>query len=392
MVEQVQKAHKRLKGFVDYTALKLSRAFSKECDNTVLLKKENEQITNSFKIRGGANATFIIDEEQPQVDSVVTASAGNHAQGVAAAATEKNMKSLIVMPECAPYSKISSTRNLGGEVVLHGATYDDAYEHARKIAEERGGEFIHAFDNLDVIAGQGTIGLEILESAPDVDAIYVPTGGGGLLAGIASYVKQVNPKVKVYGVQAKGANALEQSFKSKEYITTESVSTRADGIAVKKPGQITLGLINKYVDDVYSVSESEIASTLYKVHEMEGTKVEPAGAVALAHVLGDKMVGSNKRVVCILSGRNIDNTQFNQILEEGKIASGKALKLRLQMPNRPSAVLPLIQFLGDSGVNIDEFLFPKNSPHVTLECSTKNHEHCAKLSQTFKDMGYEVCT
>ena len=297
-------AQARLKNTVHHTALERSLTFSRMVGGDLYLKCENLQKTGSFKVRGAYNKIAKIADRG--VKTVVASSAGNHAQGVAYAANEKGMRSIIVMPASTPIAKVSATENYGAQVVLHGDVYDDAYAHALELVKEHDALFIHPFDDEDVIAGQGTVALELTSDMPDLDAILVPAGGGGLLAGIAYAVKHINPKIKVIGVQAERADAIVQSFKTGKPVESDKIFTIADGIAVKKPGEKTLQLIQKYVDDMMTVSDDEIAATIIQLMERAKQIVEPAGATSLALALSGRLNLIDNKAACVLSGGNID--------------------------------------------------------------------------------------
>jgi threonine dehydratase len=289
----------------------------------IYLKCENLQKTGSFKVRGAYNKIARMTESGP-LPHLVAASAGNHAQGVAYAAEVVGAKATIVMPRSAPLAKVSATEGYGPEIVLHGSGYDEAYEKARAICDEQGATFVHAYEDEDVIAGQGTIGLEILSSMPTADAIIVPAGGGGLLAGIAACVKQVNPRIKVFGVQADGADAIVRSFREKRHVATETAATIADGIAVRNPGEITTGIIREYADDMVTVSDAELAEAILLLLERTKLVVEPSGAAAVAAVINRKLPElAGKRVVCVLSGGNIDVSIIHEVVEQGLISRGR---------------------------------------------------------------------
>ncbi len=282
-LEQIEKAAKRLEPTIHRTHIERSKTFSDLAGADVYLKYENQQKTGSFKIRGASNKIAAL-VERGEVKSVVASSAGNHAQGVAYAAQANKIPATIVMPKAAPIAKVQATEGYGAKVVLFGSCYDDAYNKALEIQKEEGATFLHPYNDEEVIAGQGTIGFEILQDLPTVDVVIVPAGGGGLLAGVAACIKQVNPRVKVIGVQAEGADAIARSFREKKLVSTDSVSTIADGIAVKTPGDITLELINKYADDVVTVSDADISAALLLLMERSKQLVEPGGATPLAAV------------------------------------------------------------------------------------------------------------
>ena len=303
-LSQIMQAAQRLRGVLHHTELDLSATFSRMTGGNIYLKCENRQKTGSFKIRGATNKIASL-MEKGELTSVVASSAGNHAQGVASAAKSFGIPATIVMPAAAPIAKVQATEGYGAKVVLHGACYDDAYAKACEICKTEGATFLHPYNDLEVIAGQGTLGVEILGDLPTVDMIIVPAGGGGLLSGTIAAVKQINPRVKVYGVQAEGANAIEQSYKEHCLVCTESAATIADGIAVKGPGNICVDIINQYCDGVVSVSDTEISSAILLLMERCKQIVEPAGATPVAAVLSGKIDVKGKNVVCVLSAATL---------------------------------------------------------------------------------------
>ncbi|MDI3327160.1 MAG: threonine ammonia-lyase [Alicyclobacillaceae bacterium] len=304
-LEDVQEAARRLETVIHHFPLQRSQTFSRLCNNQVYLKLENLQKTGAFKIRGAYNKIASLTPEA-RSKGIFSASAGNHAQGVALAASRFGAPCTIVMPEGAPEAKITATRGYGSRVELAGATYDDAHAYAQRLCEEQGGTFVHAFDDLMVMAGQGTIALEILAELPDVDAVVVPVGGGGLIAGIATAVKAINPRIKVFGVQAAGAAAAVRSVREGRRVTLPDVATVADGIAVKSPGELTLQHIVRWVDDLVAVSDEAILRAMYAFLERTKMLVEGAGAVGLAALLEGVLPVRQKKVVLVVSGGNVD--------------------------------------------------------------------------------------
>ena len=350
-LRDIKTAAQRLKPILHHTELDLSSTFSSMTGGSIYLKCENRQKTGSFKIRGASNKIASL-AEQGQVKSVVASSAGNHAQGVAYAAKKFGIPATIVMPESAPIAKVQATEGYGAKVVLSGACYDDAYTKAREICDSEGATFLHPYNDVDVIAGQGTLGIEILGDLPTVDLILVPAGGGGLLSGVAAAVKQLNPRVRVCGVQAEGANAIARSFREKRLVTTETASTIADGIAVKAPGDITVDIINQYVDDVVTVSDREISSAILLLMERCKQIVEPAGATSLAAALGGKIDVEGKNVVCLLSGGNIGVSFIQNIIEQGLVARNRRLKFIAKLIDRPGSLVQLLNVLAQAGANV----------------------------------------
>ena len=333
----VEAAAQRLKEQIHNIHVSSSQTFSKMSGCELYLKCENRQKTGSFKVRGAYNKLAKL-KEQGGCEHVIASSAGNHAQGVSYAGAMLGMHATIVMPKSTPIAKVSATKGYGAEVVLAGDNYDECYEAARKIQEETGAVFIHPFDDEDVIAGQGTIAYEILHDLPNADVIVVPAGGGGLLAGISFYAKQINPRIKIVGVQAQGADAIVRSFREGRHCTSDSVNTIADGIAVMNPGEKTVKLIQENVDEMVTVTDDEIAATILLLLEREKQVVEPAGACSLAAVLNHKIDVEGKRVVCVLSGGNIDVSFIHKIVEKGLVTRGRNMKFRTLMLDVPGSL------------------------------------------------------
>lgn len=397
-LRDIMTAAERLKPILHHTELDLSTTFSKMTGGSIYLKCENRQKTGSFKIRGASNKIASL-VEQGQVKSVVASSAGNHAQGVAYAAKKFGIPATIVMPESAPIAKVQATEGYGAKVVLSGSCYDDAYTKAREICDSEGATFLHPYNDPEVIAGQGTLGIEILGDLPTVDIIVVPAGGGGLLAGVAAAVKQLNPRVKVCGVQAEGANAIARSFREKRLVTTETASTIADGIAVKAPGDITVDLINQYVDDVVTVSDREISSAILLLMERCKQIVEPAGATSLAAVLGGKIDVAGKNVVCLLSGGNIDVSFIQNIIEQGLVARNRRLKFIAKLIDRPGSLVQLLNVLAQAGANVLTVQHDKlmlglnpNETYVRIACEVGGKAHGSLVMSELKNHGYQVET
>ena len=395
-LRDIKNAAQRLRPILHHTELDLSSTFSSMTGGSIYLKCENRQKTGSFKIRGASNKIASL-VEQGQVQSVVASSAGNHAQGVAYAAKKFGIPAIIVMPESAPIAKVQATEGYGAKVVLSGSCYDDAYTKAREICDSEGATFLHPYNDVDVIAGQGTLGIEILGDLPTVDLILVPAGGGGLLSGVAAAVKQLNPRVKVFGVQAEGANAIARSFREKRLITTETASTIADGIAVKAPGDITVDIINQYVDDVVTVSDREISSAILLLMERCKQIVEPAGATSLAAALGGKIDVEGKNVVCLLSGGNIDVSFIQNIIEQGLVARNRRLKFIAKLIDRPGSLVQLLNVLAQAGANVLTVQHDKlmlglnpNETYVRIACEVGGKAHGSIVMSELKNHGYQV--
>lgn len=300
------------------------------------LKTENLQIAGSFKVRGAYYKMLQLTEEERR-RGVIACSAGNHAQGVALAAQKNGIKAVICLPDGAPISKVEATRSYGAEICLVEGVYDDAYQKALQLRDENGYTFIHPFDDPDVIAGQGTIALELAEQVPDMDAVIVPIGGGGLISGIAYTIKSLNPRVKVYGVQASGAPSMLNSIHDSHIEALDSVFTIADGIAVKKPGSITYGLCSRYVDEIVTVTDDEISAAILALMEQHKLVTEGAGAVSVAAAMFGKVDLAGKKTVCLLSGGNIDVTILSRVITRGLLMSGRSCQLNIELVDKPGS-------------------------------------------------------
>ncbi len=322
------------------------------CEKSKLyLKTENLQVTGSFKVRGAYYKISQLTEEE-RSKGVIACSAGNHAQGVALAATSMGIKSVICMPDGAPIMKVENTKRLGAQVELVCGTYDDAHDRAVEMQEETGMTFIHPYDDELVIAGQGSIGLEILEQLPDVEAVIVPIGGGGLISGVAFAIKSLRPEVKVYGVQAAGAPSMERAFHHHKYETLESVDTFADGIAVKTPGETTYEMISRYVDDIVTVSEDEIATAILALIEKQKLIAEGAGATPVAAALFNKLPIEGKKTVCLVSGGNIDVNILSRVITRGQVTSGRKTNLMIALEDKPGQLTRVSDIVSGCGANV----------------------------------------
>lgn len=390
----IQKAEKRLEGTVHHTPLERSETFSRQTGGDVYLKCENLQKTGSFKVRGALNKISKLDLKKGA--KVFSCSAGNHAQGVAYAATNRGVQSVIYMPLSTPIAKVSATEGYGATVVLHGDVFDDAQAKAIEECQRQGGVFIPPFDDDDIIAGQGTVGLEILKDIPDADVILVPAGGGGLLAGVAFAVKSVNPKVKVYGVQAMGAAAIARSFGG-EPITLDKIYTIADGIAVKRPGNITMKYINKYADGILTVSDDEIASSIISLIERAKEIVEPAGAAGLAAILGDRIDVKGKKTVCLLSGGNIDVSFIHKVIEKGLVSRGRQMRLSVILADKPGSLENVSRILAANGANVIAIQYDRVNAELSLNetilhitCEVSGAEHGKKVISALQSSGYAL--
>lgn len=391
----VYDAQKRLKGTVHHTPLSHSLTFSRIAKGDVYLKCENLQKTGSFKVRGAYNKISAISDAG--VRTVVASSAGNHAQGVAYAASERGLESIIVMPRSTPIAKISATENYGAKVVLHGDVYDDAYAKAMEIVREKNALFVHPFDDDEVIAGQGTIGLELVNDRPDLDVILVPAGGGGLLAGVAFAVKHINPRIKVIGVQAARADAIVQSFKAGRLIESDKIFTIADGIAVKKPGENTFRYISEYVDDMMTVTDDEIAAAIIQLMERAKQVVEPAGATSLALALSGRLNLIDKKAACVLSGGNIDVGFMHKIIEKGMLSRGRQLKFSVILADKPGSLEYFARIMGENGANIVSVQYDRMSAELQLNetilhiaCEVSGFEHGRRVIGALESNGYNI--
>lgn len=396
LLKDIECAAERLKPILHHTELDMSSTFSGMTGGEVYLKCENRQKTGSFKIRGASNKIAAL-VERGGVTSVVASSAGNHAQGVAYAAHKFGIPATIVMPASASIAKVQATQGYGANVILHGDCYDDAYARACQVCEAEGATFLHPYNDLEVMAGQGTLGLEILCDLPTVDMVVVPAGGGGLLAGVAAAIKQVNPRVEVIGVQAEGADAIARSFREKKYIATDSVSTIADGIAVKAPGDMTVELINRYADDVVTVSDNEISEAILLLMERCKQIVEPSGATSVAAVLKGKVDVKGKKVVCLLSGGNIDVGFIQCIIKQGLTARHRNLRFTATLLDKPGNLVKLLNNIAEQGANIltvehdrlSAALDP-NQTDVHVACEVGGKEHGERLINSLKSKGFEI--
>lgn len=362
----------------------------------IYLKTENLQFTGSFKLRGAYYKISQLSEEEKS-KGVIACSAGNHAQGVAFGATRNCIKSLICLPAGAPISKVEATKGYGAEVCLVSGVYDDAYQMALKLQAEHGYTFVHPFDDPKVIAGQGTIGLEILEDMPDVDAVIVPIGGGGLISGVALALKTLRPDVKVYGVQSSGAPSMVTSLQERKIQHLNSVSTIADGIAVKEPGINTFDLCNQYVDEVVTVSDDEIAAAILALLEQKKLVAEGAGAVAVAAAMFNKVPIENKKVVCLVSGGNIDVTILSRVITRGLNKSGRNYTFIIELSDKPgqlSGVCNVIAELGGNVISVNHERINSstqiNGCTLRIELETRNSEHIDTIRQGLKTSGYDV--
>ncbi|MGH7889105.1 MAG: threonine ammonia-lyase [Thermodesulfobacteriota bacterium] len=390
----IKQAAKRLKDVVYKTPITYSYSLSEISGANVFLKLESLQRTGSFKIRGAYNKLCKLNGTDRRV---IAASAGNHAQGVALAAKLLGMKANLVMPEGTPINKIVAVRHYGADVFLHGNTFDDAYAYARRLEKESGDLFVHAFDDPDVIAGQGTIGLEIIESLKDVESVIVPVGGGGLISGVSTAIKEKNPRIKIIGVQSKNAPSMSISLKKGTIVETGSGQTIADGIAIKKAGTLTFEIAKKYVDDIISVDDNEIEDALLLLTERKRIVVEGAGAAALAGLLKRKNKFRKRNVVILVSGGNIDINILAKIIERGLVKNGRFIRLIVDLPDIPGSLGQLTSLLGSLKANIvqishDRFSrnLPINRAIVEISLETKGFEHQREVIMLLREKGYKT--
>ena len=375
-LKEIELAAKRLEPTIHRTKIESSKTFSDMTGGEIYLKFENQQKTGSFKIRGASNKIAAL-VERGEITSAVASSAGNHAQGVAYASHVHNIPATIVMPKSAPIAKVSATEGYGAKVVLYGDCYDDAYKKAVEIQEKEGATFLHPYDDLEVMAGQGTIGIEILEDLPTVDMVLVPAGGGGLLAGVAACIKQINPRVQIIGVQAEGAPAIYNSFKI--------------------PGDKTVELINKYADDVVTVSDAEISEAILLLLERTKQVVEPAGATPLAAVLNNKVDVKGKKIACVLSGGNIDVSFIHRIIELGLVTRERKLKFKTTLLDIPGSLEHLSHILAEANANIVMVQHDRlsadldpNEAIIHIACEVGGREHGERVIKVLEKNGYNI--
>lgn len=360
------------------------------------LKTENLQMTGSFKLRGAYYKISQLTEAQKKA-GIIACSAGNHAQGVALAATKMGIRSVVCMPDGAPISKVEATKRFGAEVVLVKGAYDDAHSKAKQLQEETGATLIHPFDDEEVIAGQGTIGLEILEQLSDVEAVICPIGGGGLISGVAFAIKKLNPEIKIYGVQAERAPSMLRSVESGEPIMIDSASTFADGIAVKQPGKQTLELVQDYVDEIVSVTDDEIAAAILALIEKQKLIAEGAGAVAVAAAMFDKLPIKGKKVVCILSGGNIDVNILSRVITRGLVTSGRNSVLQIALEDKPGQLLGVSKIISDCGGNVVSVHHERSDPKMsiascflTIGMETRDFAQIEEIKEALGNAGFQV--
>ena len=393
-LNEVYRASHVLKSIIRRTDLIAAPTIHEGCD--IRIKPENLQVTGSFKVRG---ASYMISQlsDAEKERGVIACSAGNHAQGVALAAARSGIKSIICLPEGAPISKVEATRHYGAEICLVPGVYDDAYRRALQLKEEKGLTFVHPFDDPQVIAGQGTIALEILNDMPEVDCIIVPVGGGGLISGVAYVAKQLNPAIKIYGVQAEEAPSMVNSLHDGHIERLDSVSTIADGIAVKEPGKHTFEYCQRYVDEIVTVSEDEICAAILHLLEKHKLISEGAGAVSVAAAMFGHVPVEGKHTVCLVSGGNIDVNFLSRIISRGLLKSGRQCTLVLELPDKPGQLLEVVQVISSTGANIISSLHERtaavanvNSCYLRISMETRDHAHVNEIKKALKQKGFKV--
>ena len=396
-LDKVYRASRVLKDVIRETDMILAPNISPKAN--VYLKTENLQVTGSFKIRGSYFKISQLSDEE-KAHGVIACSAGNHAQGVALAATKNGIKSLICLPAGAPISKVEATKRFGAEVCMVNGVYDDAYQKAIELKEEKGYTFIHPFDDEDVIAGQGTIGLEIMEQLPNADVVVVPIGGGGLISGVAYTIKQINPNCKVYGVQAAGAPSMANSLMDGQIETLTKVQTIADGIAVKTPGDNTYDICRNYVDGVVTVTDDEISAAILTLLEQQKLIAEGAGAVPVAAVLFDKLPEdiTGKNVCCLVSGGNIDVTILSRVIERGLKMGGRTANITIALSDKPGQLAGVSAIVADLGANVVSVNYDSTDLDMNItDCylriavETRDFDHIAAIIKALLDAGFEVC-
>jgi threonine dehydratase len=394
-LEKIYEAQDRIKDVVVNTPLAFAPYLSELSECEVFLKKENLQVTGAFKIRGAYNKVASLSSEE-RACGVVAASAGNHAQGVALSASKFNAKAVIVMPESTPLTKVNGVKHFGAEVILHGANYDEAYAYAKEYGAENSMTFVHPFEDEAVIAGQGTVALEILEKCSDLDIIVIPIGGGGLIAGMSEAIKSINPNIEIIGVSASGAPAFKNSFEKKTPLDTTSVRTIADGIAVRDTSAVTLEYALKNVDKIISVDDEEIASAILYLLEKQKLVVEGAGAVGVAALLHKKIESiKDKKIALVLSGGNMDVTLLSVIIEKGLLKSHRKMKVTVTLVDKPGSLMRFTQILEELNANIVHISYDRTSisldygdANVTVHMETKGKEHQDAISKMLRLEGY----
>lgn len=396
-LQKIYQAQEVLKEAIRLTDVIYSPALSKACGCGVYLKTENLQLTGSFKVRGAYYKISKLSDEE-KAKGVIACSAGNHAQGVALASKKFGISAKICMPDGAPISKVEATKNYGADVILVPGVYDDAHNEAERLKSEFGYTFIHPFDDEDVIAGQGTIGVEIYSQLKDADIIVVPVGGGGLIAGLAFAIKSLNPDIKVYGVQSTGAPSMFNSLRDGKIGILPSVSTIADGIAVKEPGNLTFELCSKYVDGIVCVNDDQISAAILSLMEKQKMVAEGAGAVSLAAVMFGKIPDTEgKKVCCLISGGNIDVTILSRVINRGLLMSGRCCTLTIELMDKPGQLVEVSSVIAECGGNVTGVLHERsnegsdiNGCYLRISVETKNAEHIRQIKSNLKEKGFKL--
>lgn len=391
---QFEEAQKRLKGVIKETKLIYSPTFSEESGNEVYIKPENLQVTGAFKIRGAYNRIALLDEEA-RSRGLIASSAGNHAQGVAYAAQKLGVQATIVMPKSTPLIKVEATKKYGAKVVLAGEVYDEAYKEAKRLQEEFKYEFIHPFNDDDVIVGQGTIALEILEELPDADILMVAIGGGGLAAGVAQCAKLINPNIKIIGVEPEGAQCMNEALKAGKVVELPKVSTIADGAAVKTAGERTFELLNGVIDEIVTVSDYELMDAFLVLVERHKLIAESAGILSLAGI--KKIKEKGKKVVSIISGGNIDVLTISSMITKGLVSRGRIFSFSVDLTDKPGELLRISEILTKQNANViklnhNQFKNLDRFTHVQLEVTveTNGEKHIEAITEALKQVGYEI--
>lgn len=393
-IEDIYTAEKKLQSVIKKTELIESPVFSNECGNTVFIKAENLQVTGAFKIRGAFNKLSKLSDVEKN-RGVIASSAGNHAQGIGYAAQLLGIKATVVMPATTPIIKVEATRNYGANVVLYGDSYDEAYKKARELEAEHNYVFVHPFDDLDVILGQGTVALEILNELEDVDEILVPIGGGGLASGIAFAAKMLKPSIRIIGVEPEGACCIKESLANNKITELEKVDTIADGAAVKRPGTLTFEFIREFVDEVIAVSDFDIAEAILLLIEKHKLITEGAGALSLAGL--KKLSSKNKKVVCLVSGGNIDILTISAIINKALVFRGRLFCFTINLPDKPGELLHVAKIISELNANVIKLdhnqskvmdSFKQVQLEVTVE--TNGHSHVEEIEAAFQKNGIDI--
>ncbi len=393
-LDKIFQASVVLKDIVRSTSIVSTAGITNDCE--LYLKPENLQYTGSFKLRGSGYKIAMLSEEE-KAKGVIACSAGNHAQGVALAASKCGIKSLICLPDSAPISKVEATKGYGADVCLVNGCYDDAYAKALELKDEMGYTFVHPFDDEDVIAGQGTVGLEIVNEFADCDAVIVPIGGGGLISGVAYAIKALKPSIKVYGVQAMGAPSMYNSINNGKIDCLDNVSTIADGIAVKQPGEHTYELIKNYVDDIALVTDDEISSAILALIEKQKMIAEGAGAVSVAAAMFNKFPVKGKKVVSLVSGGNIDVSILSRVIKRGLMKSGRETSLLLELVDKPGQLKDVSRIIADCGGNVTSVHHERNSEtsdvngcYLRVVMETRNYDHVQEITKALEREGFKI--